>query len=135
MDKTHIQEEKVVPEALISPEELSKLVEAAENQRDRAFVLTHYDGGFRIGETLSMRIMNVDFDKYSAVVRVDGKTGPRRVRLTIATPALASWLSVHPFRNEPEAPLWIGVGTVGKNKPLSYCGARALFRRLAKKTG
>jgi formylmethanofuran dehydrogenase subunit E len=41
---------------------------------DRAFILTHYDGGFRIGETLSLKILNVAFDKYSAVVRVDGKT-------------------------------------------------------------
>jgi hypothetical protein len=82
-----------------------------------------------------MKVLHVEFDKYSAVVRVDGKTGPRRVRLTIATPALASWLSIHPFRNDPEAPLWIGVGTVGRNQPLSYDGARALLRRLAKKTG
>jgi integrase/recombinase XerD len=133
--KPRFKKKRLVPEALITPDELTKLVEAAENQRDRAFILTHYDGGFRIGETLSMKIMNVEFDKYSAVVRVDGKTGPRRVRLTISTPALASWISIHPFRNEPDAPLWVGVGTVGRNQPLSYCGARALLRRLAKKSG
>lgn len=133
--KANFKKKRLVPEALITPDELTKLVDACENQRDRAFILVHYDGGFRIGETLSMKIMNVEFDKYSAVVRVDGKTGPRRVRLTIATPALASWLSLHPFRNDPEAPLWVGIGTVGKNQRLSYCGARALFRRLAKKTG
>jgi hypothetical protein len=97
--------------------------------------LTHYDGGFRIGETLSLKILNVSFDKYGAVVRVDGKTGPRRVRLTVASPALLSWLNIHPFRNNPDAPLWIGVGTVNRNEPMSYEGARALLRRLAKKTG
>ena len=133
--KTAFKKKRLVPEALIGPEELTKLVEATENPRDRAFILTHYDGGFRIGETLSMKVMSVEFDKYSAVVRVDGKTGPRRVRLTIATPALASWLSIHPLRNQPNAPLWVGVGTVGRNQPLSYEGARALLRRLAKKTG
>jgi hypothetical protein len=30
--------------------------------------------------------------------------------------------------------LWVGVGTVGRNEPLSYEGVRALLRRLAKKT-
>jgi hypothetical protein len=55
-----------------------------------------------------MKVLNVEFDKYSAIVRVNGKTGPRRVRLTIATPALAHWLSVHPLRNDPESSLWIG---------------------------
>jgi integrase len=125
----------LLPEALLTKDELNKLAEATENLRDRAFILTHYDGAFRIGETLSLKILNVAFDKYSAVVRVDGKTGPRRVRLTISTPALASWLSTHPFRNDPNAPLWVGVGTVGRGEPLSYDGARALLRRLAKKTG
>jgi integrase/recombinase XerD len=133
--KANFKKKRLVPEALITPEELAKLAEAAENPRDRAFILTHYDGGFRIGETLSIKVVNLEFDKYSAVVRVDGKTGPRRVRLTIATPALASWLSIHPFRNDPDAPLWVGIGTVGRNQPLSYAGARAMLRRLAKKTG
>jgi integrase/recombinase XerD len=133
--KASFKKKRLVPEALISPEDLKKLVEAAENLRDKAFILTHYDGGFRIGETLSMKLQNVEFDKYSAVVRVDGKTGPRRVRLTISAPALASWISIHPSRNDPTTPLWIGVGTVGRNLPLSYAGARALLRRLAKKIG
>jgi integrase/recombinase XerD len=133
--KVNFKKKRLVPEALISPEEVAKLSKAAENPRDKAFILTHYDGGFRIGETLSMKVLNVEFDKYSAVVRVDGKTGPRRVRLTIATPALAYWLSVHPLRNDLESSLWIGVGTVGRNKPLNYAAARAMLKRLAKKTG
>ena len=66
---------------------------------------------------------------------VDGKTGPRRVRLIASVPALAQWLSVHPFRNDPNAPLWVGVGTVGRNEPLSYNGARAMLKRLVKKAG
>ena len=82
-----------------------------------------------------MKVQNVEFDKYTAVVRVDGKTGPRRVRLTISTPTLASWLSIHPFRNDPDASVWIGIGTVGKNKPLSYAGARSMLKRLAQRTG
>ncbi|MBN1244299.1 tyrosine-type recombinase/integrase [Candidatus Bathyarchaeota archaeon] len=133
--KTSFKKKRLLPEALLTAEEFKKLVGATENLRDRALILSHYDGGFRIGETLSLRILNVSFDKYSAVVRVDGKTGPRRVRLTISTPALASWLSIHPFKNDPNAPLWVGVGTVGRGDPLSYDGARALLRRLAKKAG
>jgi integrase/recombinase XerD len=133
--KTRFKKKRLVPEALIKPEEVAKLAGVADNLRDRAFVLTHYDGGFRIGETLSMRVQNVEFDKYTAVVRVDGKTGPRRVRLTISTPALAAWLSIHPFRNDPEASVWIGVGTVGKNKPLTYAGARSMLKRLAERAG
>jgi integrase len=133
--KTAFKKKRLLPEALLTEEELKKLVEAAENQRDRALILTHYESGCRIGETLTLKILNVTFDKYGAVLIVDGKTGPRRVRIIAAAPALASWISMHPLREDPNAPLWIGVGTVGRHEPLSYDGVRAMLRRLAKKTG
>ncbi len=132
--RTRFKKQRLVPESLLTSEELKKLIDACENQRDRALVITHYDGGFRIGETMSMKIVNVESDKYGAIVKVDGKTGLRRVRLTIAAHELAEWLSLHPYRNDPEAYVWIGIGSVGKNEPLSYFAVRALFRRLAKKT-
>ena len=42
---------------------------------------------------------------------------------------------MHPLRDKPDAPLWVGIGTVGRYEPLDYNGARALLRRLAKKAG
>jgi integrase/recombinase XerD len=66
---------------------------------------------------------------------VDGKTGPRRVRVIASAPALAQWLSVHPFRNDTNAPLWIGIGNAGRNEPLRYNSVRAMLRRLAKRAG
>jgi integrase/recombinase XerD len=133
--KTNFKSKRLLPEALLTMKEIKKLAEIAENPRDRALILTHYESGCRIGETLSLRILSVHFDQYGAVLIVDGKTGPRRVRVIAATPALASWLSIHPLRSDPNAPLWIGLGTVGRYQPLGYSAARALFRRIAKKAG
>ena len=133
--KTTLKRRRLLPQALLTPEEVKKLVKAAENPRDKAFILTHYESGCRIGETLSLRIVNVSFDKYGAVLIVDGKTGPRRVRVIAAAPALASWLSIHPLRDDPNAPLWVGIGTVGRYEPLDYNGARALLKRLTRKAG
>jgi len=133
--KTVLRKRRLLPEALLTAEDLKMLVEATETQRDRAFILTHYESGCRIGETLSLKILHVAFDQYGAVLIVDGKTGPRRVRVIAAALALASWLSIHPQRNDPNAPLWVGVGTVGRHEHLNYEGARALLRRLARKTG
>ena len=97
-------------------------------------ILTHYESGCRIGGTLSLCIKHVTFDKHGAVLMVDGKTGPRRVRIIASAPALASWLSMHPLRNDLNAPLWIGIGTVGRYDALLYNGARAMLRRLVKKS-
>jgi len=133
--KTKLKRRRLLPQALLTPEEIKKIVKAAENPRDKAFILTHYESGCRIGETLSLRIINVSFDKYGAVLIVDGKTGPRRVRVIAAAPALAAWLNIHPLRDNPYAPLWIGIGTVGRYEPLDYDGARALLKRLTRKAG
>jgi integrase/recombinase XerD len=133
--KATLKKKHLLPEALLSIDEIKRLVEAAENLRDKALILVHYESGCRIGETLGLKILHVTSDEYGAVLRVNGKTGPRRVRIIASAPALSLWLSVHPFRNNSDAPLWVGVGTVGRNEALSYDGARALLRRLAKKIG
>ncbi|MHA1832996.1 MAG: tyrosine-type recombinase/integrase [Candidatus Baldrarchaeia archaeon] len=133
--KTSPKEKRIMPEMLLTSEEIKKLVEVAENPRDKALVLTHYESGCRIGETLSLRIRNVKFDQYGAILQVNGKTGPRRVRIIAATPALAMWLSMHPFKGDPNSPLWIGMGTKGRYKPLDYHATRMLFKRLARKAG
>ena len=133
--KTSPKEKRLMPEALLTPEEIKRLTEAAENPRDKALILTHYESGCRISETLSLRIRNVKFDQYGAVLHVNGKTGPRRIRIIAAAPALAAWLSMHPFRDDSDAPLWIGMGTKGRYRPLDYHAVRALFKRLARKAG
>jgi len=40
-----------------------------------------------------------------------GKTGVRRVRTINATPYLHDWLNMHPNKDDPEAPLWVNIGT------------------------
>ena len=55
--KTRLKRRRLLPQALLTPEEVKRLVNAAENPRDKAFILTHYESGCRIGETLSLRII------------------------------------------------------------------------------
>lgn len=77
--KTAFNKKRLLPEALLTDDEIHKLVEATENLRDKALLLTDYESGCRIGEILNLRIRNVGFDQYGATLNVDGKTGPRRV--------------------------------------------------------
>ncbi len=133
--KTAFKKKRLLPESLLTGEELKKLTDTAENLRDKALILVQYESGCRIGETLSLRIIHVAFDKHGAILMVDGKTGPRRVRIIASAPALASWLSIHPLRNDPNAPLWVGIGTVGRYEPLLYDAVRIMLKRLVKKAG
>jgi len=97
-------------EDLITDDDLKKILKACgENQRDRAFIDCHSEAGTRPTEILSLQIKHVKFDKYGAVLNVDGKTGSRPIRIIRSVPNLSRWLDVHPFKDNSDAPLWIAL--------------------------
>ncbi len=123
----------ILPDELLTEDEVKQLIEACEHPRDRALVSTLYESSCRIGEICSLHIRNVSFDDYGTVIIVRGKTGGRRVRLIASTPYLASYLDVHPLKDDPDAPLWVGIGPTNKNKPLGYPSIRKKLKELAAK--
>jgi integrase len=124
-----------LPEDMLSEEEIKKMIDACEHPRDRALVASLYESGARISELGNLKIKHVKFDQYGAVLMVDGKTGMRRVRIIFSSPYLATWLENHPFRTDPEAFVWIGIGTVGRNEPMVYGAIRMHLKRIAQKAG
>lgn len=125
---------RILPEELLNEEDITKLVEACENSRDRALVLCIYETGGRVGELLNLRRKHVEFNKYGAALIFSGKTGDRRVLVLGASPALAQWINDHPS-NDPEAPLWVIVGDRNHGEPLLYDAVRIFLRRLAERAG
>lgn len=95
-----------LPEELLTEEDIIKLIKAARNPRDRAFIAMLYETGCRIGEILFVKIKNIQFDEYGALLLVSGKTGSRRLRLVMSVPYLTEWLNHHNQSNNPDAYLW-----------------------------
>ncbi|MCW4017785.1 MAG: site-specific integrase [Candidatus Bathyarchaeota archaeon] len=125
----------LLPEDILTEEEIKVLAECADNLRNKAFILTLYDSGCRIGEILTLRIRDVTFDEYGAVLIVDGKTGMRRVRIIASTPKLTLWLENHPLRENPDAPLWVNFSTNNRHGNLSYGAVKIMLKEVASKTG
>lgn len=122
--------DKIVREDLITEEDRTNLLQVcADNLRDRAFIDCHSEAGTRPGEILSLQIKHVKFDRYGALIHVDGKTEPRPIRLVRSTPNLASWIDAHPFKDNPNSPLWISTETSKFGKQLTYHGAYQMVRR------
>ena len=118
----------VLPEELLTMNDLNTLLEASEKDpRDKAFIMTLWESGCRVGEILGLNVKHVAFDEFGAVLHVAGKTGERRVRVVSSAPLLAAWLSHHPSRDQPDAPLW----TQSKDQPFTYAAARMMLRRRA----
>lgn len=116
-------------EDLVTESDLTRLLHACgENARDRAFIDVHYEAGTRPGEILNLQLKHVTFDEYGAIIKVDGKTGSRNVRLVRSVPNLANWYNVHPFRDNPNAPLWIMLKKEKYGAAMTYSAATKMLK-------
>ncbi|MCL5873818.1 MAG: tyrosine-type recombinase/integrase [Candidatus Thermoplasmatota archaeon] len=134
--KIKVNHTDMKPESLITPDELSALVNACVNVRDRALFHTLYDSGARLGELLNMRIKDVGFDEYGAILKVVGKTGYRQIRIVGNSIAyLRAWLDNHPDRNNREAYLFCGLSENTMGKQLFHSDVYAIIRRTVRRAG
>ncbi len=94
---------RLLPEELLTEDEVKKMTEKAERPRDSALIMTLYEGGFRVGEIFGLQMKHVSFDSNGAQIMVAGKTGMRRVRIIASAPLLTQWLENHPRKEDPSA--------------------------------
>jgi len=121
---------EISSDEIITQEEVKKLIKAAMNPRDRAFVAVIYDSGCRIGELISLKIKDVMFDEIGGLLMISGTDGSKRIRIIDSCQLLLSWLESHPDKNNPTAPIWIGIGYRNGGERMSYSSARTLLKRL-----
>lgn len=122
-----------LPEELLTEEEVKRMISVAWTPRDRAIISLLWESGCRVGELLTMRIKNVSFEENLTRIAIHGKTGARRVPLLDSTPYLAEWLENHSLKEDSNAFLWVGIGTVGRGEYLKYPALRKMLVQVAKK--
>jgi len=104
---------KLPKDQLLTQEEVLKIANATTTLRDKAFILTLYESACRINELIQLRIKNVVFDAYGAIIKVNGKTGERVIRLLNTESSwlvLRDWLNQHPLKNSMESPVFVNMG-------------------------
>ena len=126
---------RMLPDNLLTEDEVKRMAECADHPREKAFVFTLYESGCRIGEILSLRLRNVQFDEFGAILRVSGKTGDRRVRVVASAPLLASWMDIHPETSDPESPLWAGRAKRWSKDNFGYQPALIRLKQMAERAG
>ncbi|MCK4873246.1 MAG: site-specific integrase [Phycisphaerales bacterium] len=105
---TYVQDKEV---AALSEQEIGRMLDRAKTVLQRALIQVLFDGGFRIGELLNIRLKHVRLARFDPrepekkcfVVRVPfSKTMPRTVALPMpaSTKWLTLWLEDHPARAE-----------------------------------
>ena len=127
---------KVTPQDLITEEEFEAMLKACMNSRDRALISLLYESGARIGEIGSMRVKDVSFDEYGAIVWLPkSKTIRRKLRVVYSAKYLSEWLSDHPLKDEVEVPLWIKLTGRNAMKAMAYDDIRMQIKKIAKRAG
>ncbi len=118
-------------EDIPTDDEMRFLSNASINPRDKAFFEMAKEVGIRIGGIGSRQIKHVSFDELGAKVTVYDKTmRGEPVRFISSASYLHIWLDNHPFKNNPEAPLWIDLEKTAHGPfPLDYHGFRAMIKR------
>lgn len=121
-----------LPNNLPEREEVEKMVNQCKNSRDKAILMTLFDGGFRVGEFLNMEVGHLNQMDRGVSVSVHGKTGSRQVLMPMAEPHLNKWLDDHPCP-ENGSYLWVNVGNHRYGAPLSYQSLRKRLKVLRKR--
>jgi integrase/recombinase XerD len=112
---------------LLLDDEIELLAGATGDAQDAAFVRVLEDAGGRIGELLTLRIGDVEERPYGFRLNVwVSKTCFHPIPIARSAPALARWLSVHPFRDNPRSPLWLDSGL----KQAKYASARRKLEKI-----
>jgi integrase/recombinase XerD len=116
---------------MLTREDIASIVEQAQNFRDRAWIWTLFNSGCRPGEIYQLRVGDVvPHEEGYIELRVNREKGSAPEPAPVyedAVPALLAWLSAHPRREEPNAPLWVNLGGGNAGKPATY---RAMYKAL-----
>lgn len=105
---------KVTSEDILTPEECNALLESAPRARDKALIAVLLSTGQRISAVLSLRVGDVTYrdaarkagqiDLNTDAIGLKGASGPRD--LLWATEYVRQWITEHPARDDPTAPLF-----------------------------
>jgi integrase len=121
------------PSDLWSQEDDLIFLKWVTNKRDRCYHTMARDLSARPHEILNLKIKDIMFkttvgNKQYAEVLVNGKTGTRHIPLIQSIPYIKEWLSNHPSRNNPNSPLFIGLGRNSMGRQLHINGLEAIYR-------
>jgi integrase len=121
------------PSDLWSQEDDLLFLKWVTNKRDRCYHTMARDLSARPHEILGLKIKDIGFkitadNKQYAEVLVNGKTGTRHIPLIQSIPYIKEWLSNHPSRNNPNSPLFVGLGRSSMGKRLGVTGLYLVYK-------
>ena len=123
------------PSELLTSEDIKKMIETSGSKRDACIIMLGYECGLRASEISNIRIKNIQNTEYGSKIKVKGKTGERTAFLIKSQPYLKDWLNEHPYRSNPEAPLFINIGKRQFGRQLLGVGILDVVKKAGSRAG
>lgn len=126
-----------MPEDILTEEDIIRLINGTNNLRDKAIVALLFDSGIRAGELMALRLKDISLDAQPAHIRVDGKTGQRKIPIWFSVPYLVQYLNTQKHLHD-EDHIWREAYLPDSDKlgkEIDYSGVRNMLSILKKKTG
>jgi len=125
---------KLLPSEILSSDEIFELVRSAPFTRDQAFIFALFESGCRIAsEFLRLKIKDLRVNGRYACFDVKGELktsfSERTCYLIRSWPFVRSWLNAHPFKDNPEAFLWISIRGKSFGEQLTIHGGNHILQR------
>jgi integrase len=114
----------------INDADFAKLINACISPMERAMVATLFYTGIRLGELLGIRRRDIELKENYAMIRVNGKTGERRVPILEAIPYLMDWMKYHPYQDNENALMWLSSNHKYYHQPLRSIGVQKTLVRV-----
>ena len=121
------REEKFLPEVL-SQEEVTALLNATENLKHKAILMTIYSAGLRIGEAINLKIKDIDSNRMQ--IRVEQAKG-KKDRYTLLGNKTLEILRKYVAEYKPT--IWLFEGAKGET--YSQKGIQAILKKSVEKVG
>lgn len=123
------------PDDIVTIQELSNLLNASMNDRDKAIISMLYDSGCRIGEILTLRIKDVEFDNYGMRLQVHGKTGNRIVRVVGDSVSFTRTYIDNFGKNKKKSQDDVLFTKIGSDEPVLYADINTMLYKVSRRAG
>lgn len=125
------------PEDMLTPEELSTIIQSVKSPRDKCLISMLYDGSNRPIELLRLKWQDIVFDTHGAYFITDAKTDKeRRIRLTnISLGYLEQWKKHHP-KPAKDQHVFCTINATEKGiRPLTIDNVQRMMKLIRRDTG
>lgn len=120
---------------LLTPTEVKRMIESCYKLRDKTVIALLYETGCRAGEMINLNIGDVkqERDSFDINIRIS-KTQPRTVYAISSYAYLKEYIDAHPWKTNPNAPLFINVSNLAFGRRLLYQGLASLVSTARKRS-